>query len=338
MSSNASHTGTMNAIRIGTYGGRDVLRVHAVPIVRPKHGEVTVRLAFAGINFIDVYMRNGTYRRSVTYQSELPLALGMEGAGTVEDIGPAVRGLRPGDRVTYCLVRGSYAEVVAVPAWKCVLVPAGLPLDRACAATLQGAAAHYLTHDVYPLVTGSTALVYAAAGGVGQLLVQFAKSRGARVLAVVGNRQKAAIVEALGADAVIVRSERDIVEAVHERTSGQGVNVAYDSIGMATMATTLRCICRRGTYVLYGASSGPVHSIDPLDLAEAGSLFFTRPHLADYLKDTEELQMRIGTVLRAVLDNRLHVAIDRVVTLGEVCEAHAYLERGETRGKILIQL
>jgi len=292
----------------------------------------------AGVNFIDVYMRSGVYRRSDTYRTPLPMVLGMEGAGTVESWGAEVGGFERGDRVAWCLSRGSYAEYAAVPAWRLVRIPQGVPSEIATALMLQGMTAHYLSHSAYPLKPGDTCLVHAAAGGVGQLLVQLAKLRGATVIATAGSREKAEIAGERGADHCIVYTEEDFGPLVRELTRGEGVDVVYDSVGRATIARSLRSLKRRGTCVLFGASSGVVDCVEPLELAEAGSVFFTRPHLADYVASAEEIAWRARDLFEAAASGRLVVSIDREFPLTEARGAHETIEARRTRGKLLLKV
>lgn len=328
----------MKAIGINEFGGPDRLETLEVERPEPGAGEVLVRLACAGVNYIDVYMRSGIYRRSHTYETPLPMVLGMEGAGTVESSGPGVEGFARGDRVAWCLARGSYAEFAAVPAWRLVRVPEGVPTAVATALMLQGMTAHYLSRSAFPLESGDSCLVHAAAGGVGQLLVQLAKARGATVIATVGSREKAEIAAARGADHCINYSEEDFLPQVRALTGGAGVDVVYDSVGRATIARSLRSLRRRGTCVLFGASSGVVDCIEPLEVAEAGSVFFTRPHLADYTADAEEIAWRARELFEAAAAGRLVVTIDREFPLAEARRAHETLEARQSRGKLLLKV
>ncbi|GIX27378.1 MAG: alcohol dehydrogenase [Burkholderiales bacterium] len=328
----------MKAIRVFEFGGPEQLRLAETEVPRPKEGEALVKLACAGVNFIDVYMRNGSYVRSQTYQTPLPMTLGMEGVGEVVEVGPGVDRVRAGDRVGYCLVRGSYAEYAAVPAWRLAKIPEGVPDPVATTLMLQGCTAHYLTHSCYELKPGSTCLVHAGAGGVGQLLVQLAKLRGATVLATVGSADKAEIAKARGADHAILYRERDFREAVMEITGGKGVDVVYDAVGKDTIARSIRSLRRRGLCVNYGGASGLVNSIEPLELGEAGSVYFTRPHLADYTATAEEIEWRTGDLFRWYLEGKLTVAIDREYSLAEAAEAHRHLEGRGTRGKLLLRV
>lgn len=327
----------MQAVQIFDYGGREQLRAVDVPIPEPAPGQVRVRLAYAGVNFIDVYMREGHYRHSATYGSGLPFTLGMEGAGEVEETGAEVTGLARGDRVAYCLVRGSYAEYAVVPAWRLVKVPADVPLDAATTLMLQGCTAHYLAHSAFALGPQHTCLFHAGAGGVGQLFIQLARARGARVLATVGSREKAEIVRALGAEPILYR-ETDFQAAVMAVTGGRGVDVVYDSVGKETIDRSLRCLKRRGLCVNFGGSSGMVESVSPLALAEAGSVFFTRPHLAHYLADAAEINARTADLFAAFVRKDLRVAVDRIFPLPQVAAAHAMLEGRQTKGKLLLDV
>lgn len=326
----------MRAIQIESYGSADVLKPAEVPVPEPGPGEVLVRLARAGVNFIDVYMREGIYKRSDTYANRPPFTLGMEGAGTVERLGEGVAGPAVGRQVAYCLARGSYADFAVVPAWRLVEVPEGVEWDIATALMLQGSTAHYLSHSLFPLRSGQTCLVHAAAGGVGQLLVQLAKRRGARVLATVGSPEKAEVARKRGADVAILYREVDFREAVMAETEGKGVDVVYDSVGQATFAHSLRSLRRRGTCVLFGAASGVVEAVDPLEVAEAGSVFFTRPHLADYMTDAEEIRGRARDLFAAVAEGTLAVTIGRRYDLARAAEAHRALEGRASGGKIVL--
>ena len=326
----------MRAIAVAQFGGPEKLALIDAPVPKPAAGEALVKLEYAGINFIDIYMRSGEYARSQTYKTPLPMVIGMEGFGTVSALGSGVEGLAVGDRVAYCIVRGSYAEYAAVPAWKLVKVPEDVPATVATTLMLQGLTAHYLSHSAFSLAKGHTCLVHAAAGGVGQLLVQCAKLRGATVIGTAGSAAKAAIAKARGADHVILYRETDFREEVMRITGGQGVDVVYDAVGKDTIARSIRSIRRRGLCINYGGASGLVRSVDPLELGEAGSVFFTRPHLADYIATPEELAWRAGDLFAAWRAGRLAVTVDREFPLAEAGAAHRYLEAGKTAGKLLL--
>jgi NADPH2:quinone reductase len=328
----------MQAIRIHDYGEASVCRLEDVPEPQPGPGEVQVRLAVAGLNFIDVHQRLGRYAKSQTYLNALPMTLGMEGAGTVSAVGDGVAGFAAGDRVAWCIVRGSFAQVAVVPQGRLVRVPDALDFDRAAALMLQGLTAHYLAHSAFALQAGHTCLVHAAAGGVGGLLVQLAKRRGAAVIGTVGSEEKAQRASALGCDHVVRYREQDFRDEVLRLTAGRGVDVAYDSIGRDSIARSIRSLRRRGLCINYGGASGLVASIEPLELGEAGSVFFTRPHLADYIATPEELRGRADELFALALGGLLQVAIDRRFALADTAEAMRYLEAGRTRGKLLIDL
>ena len=318
----------MRAVAVTEFGGPEKLALIDAPVPQPAAGEALVKLEYAGINFIDVYMRSGHYARSQTYKTPLPMVIGMEGIGT----------LSTGERVAYCITRGSYAEYAAVPAWKLVRVPDDVPSPIAVTLMLQGLTAHYLSHSAFPLAKGHTCLVHAAAGGVGQLLVQCAKGRGATVIATVGSAGKAQIATARGADHVILYREKDFREEVMRLTGGRGVDVVYDAIGKDTIARSIRSLRRRGVCINYGGASGLVQSIEPLELGEAGSVFFTRPHLADYIATAEELGGRAADLFAAWRTGKLVVTVDSEYPLAEAADAHRYLEAGTTKGKLLLRI
>ncbi len=328
----------MKAIAIAAFGGPENLRCMEREQPLPGKGEALVRLEYAGVNFIDVYMRSGHYARSHTYQTPLPMTLGMEGGGTVAAVGEGVTEVVPGERVAYCIVRGSYAQYATVPAWKLVKVPPHVAMPVATALMLQGFTAHYLSHSAFALAPGHTCLVHAGAGGVGQLLIQLAKLRGATVIATVGSPEKREIVRTLGADHAVLYRDTDFREEVMKLTGGRGVDVVYDAVGKDTISRSIRSLRKRGLCVNYGGASGLVTSVDPLELAEAGSVFFTRPHLADYLATHEELTARATDLFEAYAAGSLKVAIDREFPLREAAEAHRYLESRGTRGKLLLQV
>jgi len=273
----------MKAIRVHHYGGPEVLSYEDIPLPEPGPGEARVNIEAVGVNYIDTYHRTGLY------PGVLPLTLGVEGAGVVAAVGPDVSDLRVGDRVAYALTQGSYAESAVVPAWKLVTLPAAIDFHLAAAAILQGMTAHYLTHSTYPLKPGDTALIHAAAGGMGLLLVQMAKQRGARVIGTVSTEEKAALARAVGADEIILYTHSDFEAEVKRLTDGQGVNVVYDSVGRTTFAKSLNCLKPRGYLVSFGQSSGPTPPFDPLLLSAKGSLFLTRPTLTNYTATRAEL-------------------------------------------------
>lgn len=328
----------MRAMGVHAFGSANNIELIEVPIPKPGVGEVLVRLKRSGVNFIDIYMRAGIYKGSNTYKTPLPMVLGMEGAGVVEAFGEGVMDVNVGERVAFSLTRGSYAEFAVVPAWKLARLPDGVSDDQAAALMLQGTTAHYLANSAYTLRSGDRCLIHAAAGGVGQLLTQIAKRAGAEVFATVGSSDKGKLAKKCGADHIILYREEDFRERVMDITSGRGVAVVYDSVGADTIARSIRSLRRRGTCVLFGASSGVVHAIEPLELAEAGSVFFTRPHLADYMSTAEEITWRVEDLFNAVNDGSLTVTIDRTFKLTEAASAHHALEGRTTRGKLLLEI
>jgi NADPH2:quinone reductase len=326
----------MRAVAIDRFGGPEMLVVRQVDASAPQRGEARVRVAFAGVNYIDVYMRTGVNARSATYATPLPMVLGMEGAGVVDAVGPDAEGVEIGQRVAWCIVRGAYAERAIVPAWRLVPVPDAVPLDVACGLMLQGSTAHYLTHSAYLLNAGDVCVVHAGAGGVGQLLIQLAKERGATVIATAGSSEKVAIARARGADHAIPYG--DFRAEVMRITGGRGADVVYDSVGRDTIHASITSLRKRGLCVMFGASSGQVEAIAPLELAEAGSVYFTRPHLADYLGDAAVIRGRARDLCAAYRGDRLRVTIDSTFALSEATAAHRRLEGRASRGKLLLAL
>jgi NADPH2:quinone reductase len=328
----------VKAVTIARFGGPDVLELSEIDKPAPQPGEALVELECAGVNFIDIYMRSGQYARSHTYRTPLPMTLGMEGGGVVAALGEGVTDFAVGDRVAYCIVRGSYAQFASVPASRLVPVPANVPMPIATGLMLQGLTAHYLAHSAYPLGPGKTCLIHAGAGGVGQLLIQLAKLRGATVIATVGSGEKAVIAGERGADHVILYRDVDFRDEVRRLTGGRGVDVVYDAVGRDTIARSIRSLARRGLCVNYGGASGLVTSIEPLELAEAGSVYFTRPHLADYISSAAELRERAADLFAAYAAGILAVTIERELPLADVAEAHRWLEARHTKGKLLLDV
>ena len=320
----------MRAIRIDAFGGPEVLRLADVPDPVPGNGEIVVRCEASGINYLDTYHRTGLY------PNPLPFVPGMEGAGVVTAAGPEVRLFSIGDRVAWTSAIGSYAASVKMAAEKAVAVPEGVELRTAAAVMLQGMTAHYLTTSTFPLAKGHTCLVHAAAGGVGLLLVQMAKQRGARVIGTVGGEPKATLARAAGADEVILYRQEDFLAAVKRLTNGRGVDVVYDGVGKETALKSLDCLALRGMMVFFGNASGPVGPLDPLLLSQKGSLFMTRPTLFHYVADRASLEARAADVLGQVAANRLEVRIDRAFPLAEAAAAHQALESRQTTGKLLL--
>lgn len=320
----------MKAVRVHAYGGPDALRLEEVPLPEPGAGQVRVKLAAIGVNFIDTYHRQGWY------PLELPVTLGTEGAGTVDAVGAGVHDLRPGDRVAFAMQQGAYAEYVVVPADKLVPVPAAVDLATAAAVLLQGMTAHYLTHSTFALGREHVALIHAAAGGTGLLLVQMAKLRGARVIGTVSSEAKAQRAREAGADEVILYSQQDFVAETRRLTDGAGVHVVYDSVGKSTFEGSLDCLRPRGYLVLFGQASGPVPPFDPQILNRKGSLFLTRPSLGHYTLTRDELLARARDVFQAIENGQLRVSIDRTLPLSEAATAHQLLESRATSGKLLL--
>jgi NADPH2:quinone reductase len=308
------------------------MKLDEVATPQPGAGQALVKLAASGVNFIDVYFRIGLYK------AETPFTPGMEGAGTVEAVGEGVTEVQVGDRVAYAMTRGSYAEYAVVPAHTLVKVPDGLDLTTAAAAMLQGMTAHYLSHSTFPLEKGHTALIHAAAGGTGAILVQMAKMRGARVIATVGSPAKAERARQAGADEVILYSEQDFEAETRRLTEGKGVDVVYDSVGASTFLKSINCIRPRGMMVTFGNASGPVPAIEPLLLSTKGSLFLTRPTLANYCTTRDELLWRAGDVLGWVASGALKLQIFKAYELAAAPQAHRDLEGRVSTGKLLLAL
>lgn len=321
----------MKAIRVAETGGPAVLQLRDVPVPDPGDGEARVRVELAGVNFIDTYHRTGLYPRT------LPFTPGVEGAGVVDAVGPGVDGLMVGDRVAWCMHPGSYQEAAVVPAWKLVRVPDEVDLEIATALMIQGMTAHYLVKSAYALADDDVAVVHAAAGGVGLLLVQLAKAAGATVIATCSTEEKATRVRDHGADHVIRYTETEFEPEVRRLTDGRGATVVYDSVGKDTFADSLKALRSRGMLVLYGQSSGKVEPFDPGELANAGSVFLTRPTLRDYARDREEIAWRAGELVDAVGRGALRVRIHDVMALEEAAEAHRRLEGRQTSGKLLLR-
>jgi NADPH2:quinone reductase len=322
----------VNAIRIDRTGGPDVLQLTDVPEPAPAPGEALVRHAASGVNFIDVYMRTGLYQRP------LPFVDGSEASGVVEAVGDGVTEVKPGDRVAYAQSPklGGYAEMNAVPARLLVKIPDGIDDRDAAAVMLQGMTAHYLVNDTFPLRAGQTALVHAAAGGVGALLVQLAKAKGATVIATAGTEEKAQIARDAGADHAIVYAQRDFAEATRAIAGEHAVDVAYDSVGKDTWERSLSLLRPRGMLVIYGNSSGPTPPVEPQKLAAAGSVYFTRPTLANYISTREELETRSRELFDAMRAGALHVRIGATYLLADAAQAHRDLEARKTVGKLLL--
>jgi NADPH:quinone reductase len=321
---------TVQSIRVHVTGDAGVLQLEDMPVPLPGPGQALIRVQAVGLNFVEIYHRTGLYT------TPMPFTLGNEAAGTVESIGPGVDTVRPGDRVGSVNVEGAYAEYALVAADRLVPLPDRVTTRQAAAVLLQGMTAHYLVTSTYHLGRADTCLVHAAAGGVGLLLCQMAKRRGARVIGTVSTAGKAALARGAGADDVILYTEADFLAEVKRLTGGAGVQVVYDSVGRTTFARSLDCLVPRGLLVLYGQSSGPVEPFDLRQLSAKGSLFVTRPTLAHYTRTRAELLERAGDVLGWVADGSLAVRIDRELPLAQAAEAQRALEGRRTTGKVLL--
>jgi NADPH2:quinone reductase len=320
----------MKAIRVHSPGGSEVLKLDEVPTPKPESGQALVRIEAAGVNFIDIYQRSGSYKLP------LPFTLGQEGAGVVEAVAPGVSEVKPGDRVAWAGPLGSYATHQAIPAVRLVPVPHGLDSKSAAAAMLQGMTAHYLVTDTFPLRPGHACLIHAAAGGVGQLFCQLASRAGAHVIGTAGGPQKVEQARAAGAKDVIDYKSQDFEAEVKRITGGAGVHVVYDSVGKDTFEKSLKCLRLRGTMVLFGMSSGPIQPFDAQVLAQGGSLYLTRPTLGSYIATREELLTRAGAVLSAVQRGDLKLSIEATLPLAEAGKAQDMLASRKTSGKLLL--
>jgi NADPH2:quinone reductase len=320
----------MKAVRVHKYGGPEVLTMDDIPVPEPKAGEARVKIEAIGVNFIDIYQRTGLY------PIQTPFTLGSEGAGIVDAVGSGVTEVRKGDRVAYSMVIGAYAEFAVVPAWRLVPVPVNVDAKSAACLMLQGMTAHYLTHSTYALKKGETALVHAAAGGVGLLLIQIAKQLGANVIGTVSTEAKAQLAKEAGADHVILYTQSDFLAEVKKLTDNRGVHVVYDSVGQTTFDKSLECLKPRGYLVLFGQSSGPVPPFDPGKLGAKGSLFLTRPSLAHYTLDREELLQRANDLFNWTASGKLKLRIEKTFAMANAADAHRDLEGRKTTGKVIL--
>ena len=320
----------MKAIRIHAPGGPEAMKLEDVPEPQPKAGEAIVKVDAAGLNYIDVYQRSGLYKL------EMPLTLGLEAGGAVTAVGPGVTDVKVGDKVAYTGVPGAYAQYAAVPAAKLVTLPQGVSTKQGAAIMLQGMTAHYLATSTYPMKKGDTCLVHAAAGGVGLILCQIAKLRGARVIGTVSTDEKAKLAREAGADEIILYTKQDVAAEVKRLTNGKGLQVVYDSVAKDTWDGSLNSLAPRGMMVLYGASSGPIGQIDPQILNAKGSLFLTRPSLGNYMATREELQQRAGELFGWVREGKLKLRMEFEFPLKDAAESHRALEGRKTTGKVLL--
>jgi NADPH:quinone reductase len=320
----------MKAIQVKQVGGPDVMEVADLPVPQPKANEAVVKLSASGVNFIDVYFREGRYK------TPLPFTPGQEGAGTVTAVGADVKTVKVGERVAWSGLQGAYAEYAAVSADRLVSVPQGVSDRDAASAMLQGMTAHYLSHDTYPLKQGETAFVHAAAGGVGLLLVQMAHNIGARVIATVSTEEKAKLARAAGAHEVILYTQDDFEVETKRLTGGKGVDVVYDSVGKTTFDKGLNILRPRGMMALFGGSSGAVPPFDPIILTQKGSLFLTRPSLGNYIATRDDLVARSSTVFAMIAAGKLQLRVGHTYSLAEARQAHRDLEGRKTTGKLLL--
>jgi len=320
----------VKAVRIHSTGDASVLQYEDVPFPEPKPGQALVAVEAAGLNYIDVYHRTGAYTGA------MPITLGQEGAGTVTQVGEGVTSVKPGDRVAWTGIFGSYAQMIAVPADRLVSIPPAITTRQAAATMLQGMTAHYLARSTYPLKAGDTCLIHAGAGGVGLLLTQMAKMAGAQVITTVSTAEKAALSRDAGADHVIDYTADDFEQEARRITGGRGVQVVYDGVGKTTFTKSVGSLAPRGMMVLFGQSSGPVGPIDPQILAQKGSLFLTRPTLVHYIAAREELELRARDLFDWIGSGRLRLRMEFEFPLADVAEAHRALEGRRTTGKVLL--
>ena len=320
----------MKAIQVSKAGGPEVLEFVDIPTPEPKPNEALIKIQASGVNFIDVYYREGRY------PAPMPFVCGQEGAGVVSSVGSDVKSVKVGDNVAYTGILGSYAEFAAIPADRLVRIPDKLDFKQAAASMLQGMTAHYLTHSTFPIKSGQTVLVQAASGGVGLLLVQMAKKLGARVIGTVGSDEKATLARDAGADELIIYTKQDFEKETLALTGDKGVDVVYDGVGKTTFEKDLKVLRPRGYLVLFGGASGAVPPFDLIQLSKHGSLFLTRPTLHNYIATREELEQRSGDVLQMIASGDLKLRIHKTYPLAQTQEAHRDLEGRKTSGKLLL--
>jgi NADPH2:quinone reductase len=320
----------MQAIQILTTGSPDVLTLRDLPTPTPGPGEALIRIEASGVNFIDTYFREGRY------PAKLPYTLGQEAAGIVVAVADDVTTVKAGDRVAWCLVPGTYAQLAVAPADRLIVIPDGVTFQQAAAAILQGMTAHYLSHSAYPIQRGDEVLIHAGAGGTGLLLIQMAKARGARVFTTVSNEEKADLALVAGADEIIFYTKEDFATRVKELTSGRGLPVVYDSVGKTTFEGSLQCLRPRGIVVLFGGASGAVPPFDLIRLSTMGSLYVTRPTLKDYVATRAELEARANDVFNGVANGTLKLRLEHIYPLTDAAHAHRDLESRKTTGKLLL--
>ena len=326
----------MRAIQIDSYGGPEVVVRRELPIPSPGSGEVLIRLAWSGINFMDIHTRQGKYARSRTYPQTMPTTLGIEGAGTIVALGEGVSGFKPGNRVAYCLSWGSYSDYAVVAAWRVVPVPDALPLETAAAAMFHGLTAHYFAYDLGRFGPGVTCLVHSASGGIGQLLLQIGARLGATIYATTSTEAKAEVARHRGATEAFLYDDGGFADRVRELTGGRGVDVVFDAIGAPTLRDSMRATRTRGLVVSFGSVGGNLKDVDPIELGEARSLFLTRPRLADHLTDVETIRRRAADIFSGLMEGSLSIRVAGQFTLATVGEAHKALEERHTVGKPLL--
>ena len=315
-----------------------------LPMPTTEPGWVVIKVAYVGINFKDIYLRTGVYKNrptgpsGISYEPKFPFTLGLEASGEVVEVDEGVEDVKLGDRVAFQEGIGAYAEYVAVPAWRCTFVPEGVPLQLAAATQLQGGTAHYLCHGFITLGSESSCLVHAGAGGVGHMLIQLAKHQGARVFTTVGSPEKAAFVKSLGADVVIEYRHENFLDIVNEKTDGKGVDIVWDSVGIATVHDSIKCAKIRGHCILYGSVSGQVHEVAPLELGASGSVLFTRSHLEHFTSNAKDVRMRADDIYKGIQEGWLKITIDRVLPFTDYTEAQRVLEDRENKGKVLLKV
>jgi len=320
----------MQAIQILTTGSTDVLTLRDLPTPTPGPGEALIRIEASGVNFIDTYFREGRY------PAQLPYTLGQEASGIVVSVAPDVTNFKPGDRVAWCLVPGTYAQLAVAPADRLIALPDHVSFQQAAAAMLQGMTAHYLAHSTYPIQSGDEVLIHAGAGGTGLLLIQMAKARGARVFTTVSTEEKAALARAAGADEIILYTQEDFVAKIKTLTQGKGLPVVYDSVGKSTFEQSLQCLQPRGLLVLFGGASGAVPPFDLIRLSTMGSLFITRPTLKNYVATRADLEARAKDVFDGVANGTLKLRLEHTYPLADAAHAHRDLESRKTTGKLLL--
>ena len=320
----------MQAIQILETGGPDVLKFNTVPDPTPAAGEALIRIEASGVNFIDTYFREGRY------PAQLPYTLGVEAAGVIAEVGEGVTDVKPGDRVAWCLIPGSYATLAIVPVARLIKLPDAISTQQAAAVLLQGMTAHYLLHSTFPVRTGDTILIHAGAGGTGLLLIQLAKRLGANIITTVSTDEKAALAREAGANHVILYTHEDVVERVKEITGGKMLPVVFDSVGKTTFEASLKCLQPRGMLVLFGGASGAVPPFDLIRLSTMGSLFVTRPTLKDYVSSRHDLEQRARAIFGLVAEGALHVRIGGTYRLEDAAHAQRDLEGRKSTGKLLL--